>query len=30
VDPGSNDVFSYQRMTFAKQPGFDHTLCPER
>jgi hypothetical protein len=22
--------FSYQRERFAKQPGFDHTVCPER
>jgi hypothetical protein len=30
VSPSSNHPFSYQRMPFAKQPGFDHTLCPER
>jgi hypothetical protein len=30
IDPTSPEVFSYQRELFAKQPGFDHTLCPER
>ena len=30
VSPSSSHPFSYQRMLFAKQPGFDHTLCPER
>lgn len=30
VSPSSNHPFTYQRMRFAKQPGFDHTLCPER
>lgn len=30
VSPSSSHPFSYQRMPFAKQPGFDHTLCPER
>jgi hypothetical protein len=30
VDPRSSAVFSYAHELFAKQPGFDHTLCPER
>jgi hypothetical protein len=30
IDPSSTEVFSYQREQFAKQPGFDHTVCPER
>jgi hypothetical protein len=30
VDPHSPAVFSYQRIQFAKQPGFDPTLCAER
>jgi hypothetical protein len=30
VSPSSSHPFTYQRMRFAKQPGFDHTLCPER
>jgi hypothetical protein len=30
VDPRGAEVFSYQRQPFAKQPGFDHTVCPER
>ncbi len=30
VDPSAGDVFSYQRVRFAKQPGFDHAVCPER
>jgi hypothetical protein len=29
ADPSSSEVFSYQRVQFAKQPGFDHTVCPE-
>ena len=28
ADPHSKEVFSYQRETFAKQPGFDPTVCP--
>jgi hypothetical protein len=30
VSPSSNHPFTYTRELFAKQPGFDHTLCPER
>jgi hypothetical protein len=30
IDPHAAGVFSYQRMRFAKQPGFDHTVCPEK
>lgn len=30
VSPSSSHPFSYQRMSFAKQPGFDHSVCPER
>jgi hypothetical protein len=30
IDPNSADVFSYERERFAKQPGFDHKICPER
>ncbi len=30
VDPRDSEVFGYERMTFAKQPGFDHAVCPER
>lgn len=30
ISPSSSHPFSYQRMLFAKQPGFDHALCPER
>lgn len=30
IDPHTSGVFSYQRMQFAKQPGFDHSVCPER
>ena len=30
ADPHASGVFSYQRMQFSKQPGFDHTLCPEK
>jgi hypothetical protein len=30
IDPHTADVFSYQRMRFSKQPGFDHTVCPEQ
>ena len=29
VDPHAAGVFSYQRIRFHKQPGFDHTVCPE-
>jgi hypothetical protein len=29
VDPNASEVFSYQRIQFHKQPGFDHTVCPE-
>jgi len=28
VDPGSAQVFSYQREEFANQPGFDPAVCP--
>ena len=30
IDPQSPEVFSYQRQLFAKQPGFDPSVCPER
>lgn len=30
VRPSSSHPFSYQRVQFAKQPGFDHSICPER
>lgn len=30
VSPASDHPFSYQRVQFAKQPGFDHSICPER
>jgi hypothetical protein len=30
IDPHTNGVFSYQRLRFSKQPGFDHTICPEK
>jgi hypothetical protein len=30
VDPGASSIFSYQRVQFSKQPGFDHTICPEK
>jgi hypothetical protein len=30
IDPHTSGVFSYQRVLFDKQPGFDHTVCPER
>ncbi len=30
IDPHASGLFSYQRVQFAKQPGFDHTACPER
>jgi hypothetical protein len=30
VDPHASGVFSYRRLRFAKQPGFDHTICPEK
>jgi hypothetical protein len=29
TDPDEAGVFSYQRVRFHKQPGFDHTVCPE-
>jgi hypothetical protein len=29
IDPRSSGVFSYERVRFSKQPGFDHTVCPE-
>jgi len=29
IDPAAQGVFSYQRVLFHKQPGFDHTVCPE-
>jgi hypothetical protein len=29
IDPSSEGIFSYQRVLFSKQPGFDHTICPE-
>ncbi len=28
IDPRTASVFSYQRMEFANQPGFDPTICP--
>ncbi len=30
IDPRASGVFSYERVLFDKQPGFDHTVCPER
>jgi hypothetical protein len=30
VDPHAGGVFSVQRQLFSKQPGFDHTICPEK
>lgn len=30
ISPSVDHPFTYQRMRFAKQPGFDHTVCPER
>ncbi|HVQ59276.1 MAG TPA: hypothetical protein VMS60_10280 [Solirubrobacterales bacterium] len=30
IDPHTSGVFSYQRVRFSKQPGFDHTICPEK
>lgn len=30
IDPHSSDLFSYQQMPFSRQPGFDHTACPEK
>jgi hypothetical protein len=30
IDPHTSGVFSYQRVRFGKQPGFDHTICPEK
>jgi hypothetical protein len=29
IDPRSSALFSYERVRFSKQPGFDHTICPE-
>jgi hypothetical protein len=29
IDPRSSAIFSYERVRFSKQPGFDHTICPE-
>ena len=29
ADPKAGEVFGYQRVRFHKQPGFDHTVCPE-
>ena len=28
-DPNASDPFSYERVRFHRQPGFDHTVCPE-
>jgi hypothetical protein len=28
VDPYAREVFSYERVRFSKQPGFDPTICP--
>ena len=28
ADPSTSGVFSYQRVQFSKQPGFDPTVCP--
>jgi hypothetical protein len=28
IDPHASGVFSYQRVQFSKQPGFDPTVCP--
>jgi hypothetical protein len=30
VDPQASEVFGYQRVLLGKQPGFDHTVCPEK
>jgi hypothetical protein len=30
VDPHTSGVFSYQRVRFDKQTGFDHEVCPEK
>lgn len=30
VDPQASAVFSYQRLQFSKQPGFDHSICAEK
>lgn len=30
VDPRTSGVFSYQRVQFSKQPGFDPTVCPTK
>jgi hypothetical protein len=29
VDASTPSVFSYDRVLYHKQPGFDHTACPE-
>ena len=29
VDPRASGVFSYERVPFHRQPGFDHAVCPE-
>jgi hypothetical protein len=29
IDPRSSGIFSYERVRFSKQPGFDPTVCPE-
>jgi hypothetical protein len=29
IDPSSSEIFSYETVLFSKQPGFDHTVCPE-
>jgi hypothetical protein len=29
IDPRSRNVFTYERVLFHTQPGFDHTICPE-
>jgi hypothetical protein len=30
VNPDTSGVFSYERVRFHKQPGFDHEVCPEQ
>jgi hypothetical protein len=30
IAPQTAGVFTYQRVLFDKQPGFDHTVCPEK
>jgi hypothetical protein len=29
IDPHTEGIFSYQRVRFHKQPGFNHKVCPE-